>query len=326
MKIGGMAAYVCSVRIVDDITKASGFARKNNLDPWILGDASNTIFSAKNPNLFVIKNEISGIKTLQESDDQLILEVGAGENWDYLVGKTVNDGWSGLELLSSIPGTVGAAPIQNIGAYGAEAADSIVEVKVFDYKDQKIKTISKEECGFSYRKSIFNSTADGRNLWVISVSFRLSKKSHLEPPFYESLQRYIDQNAIQDLSIENIRKSVVAVRAEKLPDPKVIANNGSFFKNPIIDNALFDKIKSENTNIPSWTVGDKTKLPAGWLVEQALGRGVEVGNFQTFKNNALVIVHNGRGDLQELESFKTLIQSKVFEKFGVNLEQEPLVC
>lgn len=321
MQIGGTARYFMKLDAVNDIEKIANFIEEKSLSHYVLGGGSNTIFSDKGFDGLVIFNQLLGFVITDESDKHCTLKIGAGENWDEVVARTVEMNLSGIEALSAIPGTAGATPVQNVGAYGQEIADVLVSLDAYDFKNKEMITMSHADCKFSYRDSIFKSTDKNRYL-ITSISLRLNK-THLKPPFYSSLQKHFDNNQIEEHFPANIRAAVVDVRKSKLPSPDLIANSGSFFKNPIVDPEFFEQFLISHPEAPHFDVEDGVKIPAGWLIEEAGLKGIKSGHFSTYNLNSLVITNDGKGSFPELIEFVKYIQSEIEQKFSISIEPEP---
>lgn len=290
----------------------------NNKKFFILGEGSNVLFRQNYPGI-VIHPFIKGIEKLKDSQAKIDLKVGAGENWDDFVSYCVQNNWYGLENLSLIPGSVGSSPVQNIGAYGVEVKDHIKHVEGFFIDSGENEIFSNEECRFSYRSSIFKQ--DLKNRFVItSVVFSLSKTESFELG-YGPVENEFKKRPVQNL--ENLRQTIIDIRQSKLPDPSVIGNAGSFFKNPVISGALMNKIKNNYPTLPSYPAIDgEFKIPAAWLIEQAGWKGVREGNTGTYPTQPLVIVNYGGASGEEIHSFASKIKNSVQEKFGISLEME----
>lgn len=232
-------------------------------------------------------------------------------------------GLSGIEALSLIPGTVGGAPVQNIGAYGQQLADTFVELEALNLSSLKFETLDKAACQFGYRTSRFKAVQDQEYL-ISSITLRLSKTT-MQPPFYQNLQNYLDQREIHDYSPQSIRKAVIAIRSSKLPDPAKIANCGSFFKLPVISEEKYEQLRQDYPDLPADRVDDgQLKVRAGWLLENLGLKGYHHPNgMGTWPDSALVVVNYEAHTSRDLQEFKSLIQDKVKEKFGIELEQEP---
>jgi len=317
MRLGGLAHSLTTVTTVDELGEAVSWAQQHNLPILVLGGGSNVIFSDGYPGL-VIVNNITGFDAINDTT----IRIGAGENWDAAVKRTVDMGLHGIEFLSAIPGTAGATPVQNVGAYGAQISDVFVELQAFDLQSHTIVTLSKADCGFTYRNSIFKSPKNRRYI-ITSITLQLSKQLPV-PPFYASLQRYLDENNITDYTPQTIRHAVVAIRAVKLPDPRKIANTGSFFKNPIVPSELATTLLQTYPTMPHWDAPQNTvKLAAGWLIEQAGLKNYRAHGMATYEHHALVLVNEHANTYADLAAFRQEIIDAVRAQFGVTLEQEP---
>lgn len=321
MKIGGPARYFAVAKSVEDIEAATDFAGKRALTIFPIGGGSNLIFNDAGYSGLILKIEIPGFSKISENKKTITIRVGAGEPWDSVVERAAGMHLSGIEALSLIPGTAGATPVQNVGAYGQEIKDTLKQLQAFDVKKQRLVTISNKACKFSYRNSIFKSKQAGRYI-IVSLDLEL-KKGFMKPPFYSSLQKYLDNKNITDYEPRHIRNAVIAIRQSKLPDPALIANSGSFFQNPMVDKQTLKQLQKAHPQIPHFAVGKQYKLPAGWLLEKAGLKGFKKGHFATYNLQSLVITHDGKGSYQELESFKQEIANKVRQKFGIELKTEP---
>lgn len=324
MRLGGDARYLCEVTTEAEAKEASDWARTHNLPLIMIGEGSNIVWRDEGFPGLVAVNRIPGRDVLHEDDQSVLIRIGGGENWDKVVARTVENGWSGIEFLSLIPGTAGAAPVQNIGAYGAELSTVLKEIRAYDTQENDFKTLLAADCGFGYRSSRFKNADKGRFL-ITSMTLEL-KKSAPAPPFYESLQNYLDENQISSFDVQTIRSAVIAIRSSKLPDPTKVANNGSFFTNPIITTTRFEELKQKYPDIKGWPInGGKVKLAAGWLVEKAGFKGVrdEATGMATWPAQALVLVNESARSTADLLEFRQKIIFKVDETFGVVLEQEP---
>jgi UDP-N-acetylmuramate dehydrogenase len=324
MRLGGNARYLAETFSKSDVKELFDWAKTKNLNVKMIGHGSNIVWRDEGFDGLIIVNKIMGRDVLSEDKDSVILQIGGGEVWDEVVRRTVDNGWSGIEFLSLIPGTCGAAPVQNIGAYGAELSNTLLSVEVFDTQDEIFKKIAAKDCDFSYRNSRFKSYDKGRYM-IISIKIKLSKSNSM-PPFYEALNKYFEDNNINEYSPENIREAVIAIRQSKLPDPAIVANNGSFFTNPYVTNEDFEVLKQRFPAIKGWPTNDgKIKLAAGWLVESAGFKGVhdkETG-MATWERQALVLVNENAKNTADLLIFRQKITDKVKQMFGITLEQEP---
>ena len=286
----------------------------------ILGGGSNLLLT-QNYNGLVLKNEICGHEIINENEEQITLKVGAGETWHNFVLFCVENNYGGIENLSLIPGSVGAAPMQNIGAYGVELKSVFVSLDAFHIKTGKIHSFSNEDCKFGYRESIFKNSHKGKYI-ITSVIFKLSKKPTFNTS-YGAINDELKQMGITKLSVKAISDAVINIRRSKLPDPAEIGNSGSFFKNPVILNGVFEEIKRNHPQIASYPNGEHhTKIAAGWLIEQAGWKGKTIGNYGVHKNQALVLVNYGGATGKEIFDLSSQIIDSVKSKFGIELQRE----
>lgn len=324
MRLGGPARYLVDITERSQIAEALIWANERQLDVMMIGDGSNIIWGDEGFPGLILVNKILGFDPINQDEENLYVVIGAGENWDSVVKRTVEMGFSGIEQLSLIPGTAGATPIQNVGAYGREIKDVLVTVEAYDTQVKQLVNLRGDECDFSYRMSRFKSTDKGR-FFITSITLHLTK-TNPQPPFYAALQNYFDQNNITAFTPQIVRDAVVAIRSSKLPDPTIVANNGSFFFNPILDNAQFEQLRTKYPQIPSWAVGsNKTKISAAWLLEQAGFKGIhdqETG-MATWEEQPLVLVNEHAEKTANLLQFKAKIVNTVQQKFGIELKQEP---
>lgn len=321
MKLGGPARYLATANNKDELVNLVNQA--GDLPILVLGEGSNVIVSDEGFGGLVILNRIKGYEILNENPASTTIRVGSGEVWDSVVQRTAESGLSGIECLSAIPGCTGAAPVQNIGAYGQEIANTLVELEAFDIKTKSFVVFSNADCDFTYRQSIFNKgPAKGRYI-ITSITLEL-RKTILEPPFYGSLQQYLDKHQINDYSPFNLRQAVIAIRSIKLPDPKTLPNTGSFFKNPIVENWQAERLQKEYADVKIFPMGENmSKIAAGWLVDNAGLKGLSMGGFAVYDKNALVITNTGGGTYAGLQEIKEHIISSVRDTFRITLEQEP---
>lgn len=325
MKLGGKARFLAEITNEDELLEALEFASDRSLEMHTIGEGSNTIFSDAGFDGLILVNKVGGIVDSIEND-ALVLTVGSGENWDELVEQTVVQGFSDIAALSKIPGTVGAAPVQNIGAYGQQVSDTVISVRAYDLNKRTFITISKEDCDFTYRHSRFNQTDKGRFI-ITQVTMRLSRKN-VSPPFYADVEHYFASHALSPDSVtaSDLRRAVSEVRAKKLPDPSVVANCGSFFGNPKVDAATFNKLLREHPQLKSHSTDDgQLKLYAGQLIELAGMKNYrdEKTGMATWKNQALVLVNESARSTADLIEFKQKIVANVQAMFGITLIQEP---
>lgn len=322
LHIGGQFRYFATIADKDELVEAVKFAEEKNTPIFILGGGSNLVFTDKLLNLVALKIEINGFEVLENNDEHAIIKVGAGENWDYFVSRTVASNLSGIEVLSAIPGTVGATPVQNVGAYGTEVKDTIVTLEVFDIENKSIKTLSNADCKFGYRDSVFKNESKGKFI-IINVTFKLLKKLPSFPN-YPGVKKYFIEHNINIPTLQEIRKAIIDIRGVKLPDPIKVYNVGSFFKNPIVESSIALKLKNKNPDLTIFPVDDThTKIPAGWLIEQAGLKGKNFGPISIYSNNALVLVNNGNATYEDILKVRDEIIKIVKDKFDITLEQEP---
>ena len=286
----------------------------------ILGDGSNILFT-KDFEGMIIKVSISGINVIEENDESVLIEAGAGVIWNELVKYCVERNFGGIENLTLIPGTVGAAPIQNIGAYGQELADTFISLNGVFVETGEQKTFSKNDCKFSYRSSIFKEELKNKFI-ITSVRFRLSKHSAPNTS-YKILKEYLSVKKITNPTIRDISNSVAEIRKSKLPDPAMMGNAGSFFKNPVLNENSFRSLKAEYPDIVSFSSDSgQIKISAGWLIEKCGWKGKRVGDVGTSPDHALVICNLGNATGAEILEFAMRIKEEVANKFGIKLEEE----
>lgn len=313
--------------------KAASFARlhhpialqeilqSSRLPVLILGGGSNILFT-KDPEYLVIHNEIDGIEIVEQGLDEVIVKVGAGVVWHRFVMWCLAHGLGGVENLSLIPGTVGAAPIQNIGAYGVEIKDVFYRLDGIEIESGKLLEFNHFECNFGYRDSIFKHEMKSK-LCITYAYFKLTKQNHLLNYSYGAIHEIFGRNNIVNPSIQDISNAVIEIRSSKLPDPKLLGNAGSFFKNPEISITLLDKIKELYPNIPFYPINEITvKIPAGWLIEQRGWKGKKMGNCGAHINQALVLVNYGGATGKEIASLAYTIIDDVEQHFGIRLTPE----
>lgn len=316
------------VKTIDELLEILEVVEKEKYSSiFILGGGSNVLF-LKDFEGLIIKNSIKGIEKITENEENTILYAGAGENWHQFVLFCLKNNYGGVENLSLIPGTVGAAPMQNIGAYGVEICNVVSRVHVIDRKTKEKRWILNEECQFGYRSSIFKHQAKDKYI-IIGVEFNLTKKNHILNTSYGAIQDLLySENGLnlqtnQFPTIEQISKAIIEIRESKLPNPKEIGNGGSFFKNPEILSSQFEELKKEFSAIVGYPISDEiTKVPAGWLIEQCGWKGKVVGNTGAHKNQALVLVNYGNAKGEEIWNLAKEIQNSVFDKFGIEIEPE----
>lgn len=291
-------------------------------EKWhILGGGSNLVLPSRIDGL-VIKIATQGSELLREESDCWFVKSQAGEVWNKLVQWTLSQGYSGLENLSLIPGTVGAAPIQNIGAYGVEVKDHLWELTGIDLITGEQKVFSNADCHFGYRDSYFKNEGSGRYL-IWDVTFRLPKRIQLKLSYGDILKELNKQGLEENPS--NVAKAVIAIRNSKLPDPKIIGNAGSFFKNPLVSAALKEQLQMKYPDLVSFPVGtDQFKLAAGWLIDQSGWKGRRLGPVGMYEKQALVLVNHGGAEAADVWRLAQQVCTDVKSRFGVEIEPEPI--
>ncbi|MFA6050259.1 MAG: UDP-N-acetylmuramate dehydrogenase [Candidatus Paceibacterota bacterium] len=321
-KVGGEAHFVLHIESEGQIKGALQFAEEKNLPVLVLGGGSNMLFSDNDFSGVVLKLEIMG-KEVMEEDEKVLVKAGAGEEWDAFVAWTVGHGYFGLENLSGIPGTVGAAPIQNIGAYGVEAKDYIESVVVFDMKEGKVKTLSNIECGFGYRTSVFKKES-GKNFIVTSVTFSLSKVPDVKIS-YKDLSRFFEGR--EDISSIDVRNAVIEIRRSKFPDLKTSGTAGSFWKNIITDSANAERLLLEYPDMPVYDAPEgKKKISTAYILDKVCGlKDFREGNVGLFTKQSLVVTNYGGASSSEIRNFIAKVKSIVEEKTGIFLEEEVVI-
>jgi UDP-N-acetylmuramate dehydrogenase len=318
--ISATAKYFSIIESREDVREIIGSDTYRSEEKLVLGGGSNILFSQDFDGL-VLFNSIKGIQEVSQTDSEIILEAGGGEEWDSFVGYCAERNYGGLENLSLIPGTIGAAPVQNIGAYGAELSDVFESLELVDIETGEEARFTAEECKFGYRMSIFKSELKNRVL-ITKVRFRLRKKPLINLS-YAALKNEFDENSIDGLSIKDIRETVIRIRRSKLPDPGRLPNAGSFFKNPEIGGADFERLRSKYTEIPGFPLSTGNyKIPAAWLIEKCGLKGIRLKDAGTYEKHALVIVNHGKATGKDIEELSFHIINKVKEKFGITLIPE----
>lgn len=317
--VEAVAKYFVEISSVEDFTALTQTTEFQNETKLILGGGSNILFTTDVDGL-VIKNNLLGKKLVEENDDIVKVVVASGENWHKVVLWATENKWSGIENLALIPGSVGATPVQNIGAYGVELQETLRSVDVVDMATGEIKEFSADECKFGYRDSIFKNEAKGK-YFITGITLELSKNHTLRTE-YGALTTQLKEMNVDDPKLHDVRDAVIAVRQSKLPDPKQIGNAGSFFKNPIVSNEIFQKLHLEYPDMPHYDQDGGVKIPAGWLIEQCGWKGKRVGNTGVHEKQALVLVNYGAATGQEIKKLSEDIQDSVQEKFDIQLETE----
>jgi UDP-N-acetylmuramate dehydrogenase len=313
--------------------KAQHFARASSVEDvrqaiqsgirpmLVLGGGSNLLFTSDQPGL-VLQNQIGGIRVVEAVQGRALVEVGGGVVWHDFVLWAIAQDLGGVENLSLIPGTVGAAPVQNIGAYGVELKDVFVSLQAVDLETGDLRTFSHEDCRFGYRDSIFKQEAKGKYC-ITSVLFALSKENHRLNISYGDIRKTLEENGVPNPGIADISRSVVQIRSAKLPDPAKIGNCGSFFKNPETERTVLERILAAYPQAPHYDLPDgRVKIPAGWLIEQCGWKGKRVGNTGSYEKQALVLVNYGGATGEEVRKLAYDIIASVEQRFGIRLEPE----
>src|SRR5258706_2121236 len=314
------AKYFCEVKSTGELIELVQSDLFQSEQRLILGGGSNVLFT-KDFNGLVVLNSILGKKIIHDTDEAVLLEVQSGENWHSLVMHCVQNNWGGIENLSLIPGTVGAAPMQNIGAYGKEVREVIEKVEAVELSTGRVKPFTNEECTFGYRESIFKSDLKEK-YFISSVTLTLSKKNHRINTSYGALSDTLIKMNITQPTIKNVSDAVIKIRSEKLPDFKLLGNAGSFFKNPEVSEDQFSKLQSDFPIVPHYPANQGVKVPAGWLIEQCGWKGKTFNHVGVHEKQALVLVNYGDATGEEIFSLAQRIISSVREKCLITLTSE----
>jgi len=323
MKLGGPAQFFSDVHTVQELAELYQDAQTKNVPVFIVGGGSNIIARDEGFHGLVLRIKIPGFEVVADDIYSTTVKVGAGESWDATVARTVDMHLSGIEAMSAIPGTTGAAPVQNIGAYGQEIADTLVSLEAYDTQTHAIVSLTNAECEFGYRHSIFRGSEQGRYV-ITSVTLKLSK-SNPAPPFYDSLQSYFDSHAISLFTQKVVRDAVIAIRSEKLPDPAVTPSAGSFFKNALIDDWLYDELHQKFPDIKAYVMADGSyKVSSGWLIEKAGLKGQLLHGMRVHDKNCLVLINESAKNYEDLAAARDEIIARVRDMFRIVIEQEPL--
>jgi UDP-N-acetylmuramate dehydrogenase len=325
MGLGGSAAYLLEITYKKQIPDAVQWANERKLPILMIGGGSNIVWRDEGFSGLVLINKLMGLDSQQEDTANTYLTVSAGENWDSVVEHSVQAGLTGIEALSLIPGSTGATPVQNVGAYGQEISETLVSVEAFDTQTNNFVTLAAADCAFGYRTSRFKTT-DRHRFLITSLTLHLTF-GNPQPPFYAAVQAYFDKYNIKDYTPQSLRDAVVAIRTAKLPDPAVVHNTGSFFANPVIREELLSQLRDSYPTIPSWETNepDKVKIPAAWLLEQAGFKDVhdQPTGMATWPTQPLVLINEHADSTADLLAFKQKIIDTVQSKFSITLEQEP---
>jgi UDP-N-acetylmuramate dehydrogenase len=319
--IEAKAKYFCSVESEEQLLELMTTDLFKNERQIFLGAGSNVLFT-KDFDGLIIRNIIQGIEKQSETDENILLRVASGVNWHQLVLHSVRHNWGGIENLSLIPGTVGAAPIQNIGAYGVEVSEVIEKVEGFDITNSVSKSFTKDECRFGYRESVFKNVFKEK-IFISSVTLSLWKKNHRININYGAINDTLKQMNITHPTIQSVSDAVIKIRKEKLPDFNVVGNAGSFFKNPEITEQHFQQLKNNYTTMPHYPAANQqVKVPAGWLIEQCGWKGKKINHVGVHAMQALVLVNFGSAKGEEIFRLAMKIIESVKEKFSITLIPE----
>lgn len=317
--IDAKARRFASVESVEELKEVIAGNRNERL--FILGGGSNMLLT-DDVDALVIHINLKGISVIKETDDFVWIEVQAGEPWHHFVLHAIANDWGGIENMSLIPGNVGTTPIQNIGAYGCEIKDTFVSCLALNIETLDLRVFTNEECRFGYRESIFKQEEKGKFI-IVSVVFKLTKHSHKINTAYGDIQTELAANGVEIPTLKDVSNAVIAIRQSKLPDPKVLGNSGSFFKNPVIPKAQFEKLQQKFPDVKSFPVSDtEVKVPAGWLIEKAGLKGKRWGDAGVHEKQALVIVNYGNATGAEILDVSRKVQETVKELFGIDIEAE----
>ncbi len=324
MGLGGKAAFLVAVTTRMEVLEALSWAQTRQLPAVMIGEGSNIVWRDEGFPGLVIVDKILGYEVYQEDEANVYLTIGSGEPWDSVVERSVAAGLTGIEALSLVPGTAGATPVQNVGAYGQEISQTLTTLVAFDTQARDFVTLRGDECGFGYRMSRFKTTDKGR-FFITSITLHLMK-ANPQPPFYGALQTYLEAAKITTYTPAVIREAVITIRSSKLPDPAQVHNTGSFFANPIVNDAEYAYILDNFPDMPHWSVGNgSTKLSAAWLIEQAGFKDyydADTG-MATWPKQALVLINKNAKNTADLLRFRQKIIDAVQAKFNITLQQEP---
>jgi UDP-N-acetylmuramate dehydrogenase len=323
--IGGPARFFFRAKTVDEIREALAEAKTRELPVFVLGGGSNLLIADSGYDGLVLQIDLRGI-TVESEDDYAMVKVAAGEPWDPFVAFTVEHGYAGVECLSGIPGSTGATPIQNVGAYGQEVSETIVRVEVLDRQTDRVITLTNWDCRFGYRSSLFKNYEKERYI-VVAVTFRLRVGGEATVK-YPELQRFLDERGVALRDLEGVREAVIAIRKRKgmvldPADPDT-RSDGSFFMNPVLRREDYVRFAAIAPTAPHFPAGDAVKLSAAWLIEHAgFSKGFTLGNVGLSSKHTLAVINRGGGTAREVVELVELIRSRVFEQFGVELHPEP---
>jgi len=313
------AKFFVQITTESEVKEAITFANESNVPLFVLGGGSNILLT-KDLDALVMKMEITGFNLLAENEDEVLIEVGAGENWHTFVLHCIENDWAGAENLSLIPGTVGASPMQNIGAYGVEIKEIFKSLRAIHRDTLEEKSFNAQECCFGYRESVFKNEL--KDQYIITKVIFLLKKKPVFRMEYGAIKQTLEEMGVKTPTIASISQAVIKIRQSKLPDPKVIGNAGSFFKNPTVTSDFFESLQKVYPEIPSFPNEQGIKIPAAWLIEKSGWKGKTFGNIGVHKDQPLVLVNYGGSDGNDIKLLSKKIQQSVFDKFGILLHPE----
>lgn len=319
IKIGAPAEFFAVIKNLADLKEAIEWSNQHKKPIWILGGGSNVLISKKIKGL-VLKNEIRGMTVLERHDDYALVEAKSGESWTKFVNFTIDYGFYGLENLFLIYGTVGAAPVQNIGAYGVELKDVFYHLKAIDLKTGHEKIFAAKDCKFGYRDSVFKKRLKGK-YFIYSVTVKLKRAAEFKLD-YGSIRQELEKKGITKPYLSDVIRVIQEIRNNKLPNPGVLPNAGSFFKNAEVDLVKFKKLAKKYPQLPNFPAGKKIKIPAGWLIEQAGFKGKQMGAVSMYEKQALILVNHGGADAKQAIALTKKVKSAVKKKFGLDLQEE----
>ena len=314
------ATFLSTFTTIDELKEVIEFAEHKSLNKLILGGGTNILFT-KNFDGIILKNEITSIELANEDNNFYYVKAAAGELWDSLVIHCIENNYAGIENLSLIPGSVGAAPLQNIGAYGVELKDIFYELEAFNIITKNIEKFNLKDCSFGYRESVFKTALKNQYI-ILNITLKLNKNPVYNIK-YGIIEQELEKMNCRELSIKNISQAIINIRSSKLPNPKEIGNAGSFFKNPIIDETLYQKLIQQHSAMPVYPAKhNQYKLAAGWLIEQCCWKGYRKNDAGCHSKQALVLVNYNSATGKEVYDLSTKIVESVYDKFGVMLERE----
>lgn len=318
LKVESVASHFATLKSREDVLAAIDYSQEHQLKIIVLGGGSNVLLT-ENIDALVLKNEIKGMKIDEETDATALISAYSGEDWSRFVSFAVSNKLYGIENLFLIYGTVGAAPVQNIGAYGVELKDVFVSLRAIDLDTGEEKVFTGEDCQFGYRDSVFKNRLKGK-YFIYQVSLRLSREKSFKLD-YGSIKTDLEEQGIAEPDLADVIDTIAKIRNSKLPNPHVTPNAGSFFKNPEVLKDKFEELQASYPNMPFYPQANKYKIPAGWLIEQAGLKGKEFGPVSMYKRQALILVNQG-GSSQQVLDLVAHVKSEVSKKFGLDLELE----